>query len=670
MKLPRVAAPLFALAVLGCSPTDLGKSAFGPSTPAHDIESSGEEASIRAVAAPGVKSLAAGDYQSAVTQFEVALMSRPRSPDLHFLAGIAYRMLSDEKGESYRELAKTALNTALQLDPSHVLAARELGRILIEDGRYQEAEALYARAVSLDAADQPTMAGLTLAAYFSADDKVARWGSARLDENTISTWQIRALVDGMVGNEAQAEADVRQFVAMGAAPARVKSLRAALAAWNGLRGLASVTDDATPAPGADASPPAAAAPPPDASGGVSGFAFGGASAGTPPASAPISTGPVSPNWNDCQQTATPPNPNAGGFGGFGGGGGGGGFGGGGFGGGGQSAPDETTSLPALPAPCKGLPLPRMVMLDAVIVRTIINGSSAYGVNLLSPLQVVLQGNLLDTVTKGTTVNRTWTKSGSVATPTAGIQYSLNIANASGNRSEVLSRPSLLALDRQPSNFFSGSNVTIALQGQLGGGNLSSLPVGINLSATPTFISDDDLLLSVKTTRTFFEAPSGGTFAQSIQTSRNTVTANVMMHMGQTLVLSGLSERETQATEDEVPVLGKIPLLQYLTKNANDFDYRTYLIILITPRAVQAPAHDGDLPTDRLADDDRKRLDEFRRRFVPSELKPLNNMEVIRYHMRTNQMYRVLAGGTLNDEAWAGSSERFKFLNQIVAGLYF
>ncbi len=220
-------------------------------------------------------------------------------------------------------------------------------------------------------------------------------------------------------------------------------------------------------------------------------------------------------------------------------------------------------------------------------------------------------------------------------------------------------------------FFSGSTLTVALPGQLAGGTLQQLPVGMNLAATPTFIDDDTMLLAVKASRSFFENTSGGTFGQAVQTSRNTVTANVMVKLGQTIVLSGLNERETQLISSETPGLGKVPGVQYLFKKNLDEDFRTELIILLTPRAVNAEP-DG-LPRQTaeptLSPGDQAALDDFKRR-AASMFKPIPNIEAIKYHIRTNQLYGILTGGRLQDDLWVGSSQRFTLVNELRSLLYY
>jgi len=73
----------------------------------------------------------------------------------------------------------------------------------------------------------------------------------------------------------------------------------------------------------------------------------------------------------------------------------------------------------------------------------------------------------------------------------------------------------------------------------------------------------------------------------MQTSRNSVSANVALKFGQTLILSGLAEQEVQRSSDGVPVLQDIPLLQYLFRSKQAQNFTRSVLVLITPRKPEA-----------------------------------------------------------------------------------
>ena len=143
------------------------------------------------------------------------------------------------------------------------------------------------------------------------------------------------------------------------------------------------------------------------------------------------------------------------------------------------------------------------------------------------------------------------------------------------------------LDRQSAQFFSGSNIAVGLAGSDGGSSsFNQINVGVSLSVTPTFIDKEHMLLNVKASRTFFEPISGSsTFSQSIQTSRNTVSAATSVKVNETLILSGLVESEVITGSSGVPLIKDIPGVKNLFSKNTQQSFKKSVLILITPRRV-------------------------------------------------------------------------------------
>jgi tetratricopeptide (TPR) repeat protein len=271
---------------------------------------------------------------------------------------------------------------------------------------------------------------------------------------------------------------------------------------------------------------------------------------------------------------------------------------------GSSNADETSTLNALPSPCLGAALPKMAIFDVTILRTEDISGFNQGINILNGLTYTLNlskrtdsiSSSIQGAQSGVTVTDSQTSSYSTANNAAGIVYSLNIANSTEAKSEIIAQPSLLTLDRQPSTFFSGRSVTLGIAGQNGGyGSFNEKSIGVSLSATPTFVDEDTLLVSVKAARSFLENPDAAVaFSQNMQTTRNSVSASVILKFGQTLILSGLSEQEIQRSTNGVPILQDIPIIQYLFKSKASQNFKRSVLVLITPRRPQSVELTSDI----------------------------------------------------------------------------
>jgi hypothetical protein len=254
--------------------------------------------------------------------------------------------------------------------------------------------------------------------------------------------------------------------------------------------------------------------------------------------------------------------------------------------------DETVQLPAIPAPCPTGKPPKMAIIDVVMLRTEDSITNSFGSNLLQNLtgyfgiSASMSGS---TTSSGSLIGPGRTTStfaiGGPAFAGSALAYSLNIANATQNRNEVLARPTLLAIDRLPSTFFSGANISIVVGGASPGANsmLVDKQVGVSFSVTPTFIDDENVLLTIKSARSFVTTPATGTSGVALSQSRLATSANLMVKPGQTVVLSGLAERERVNGKAGVPVLRDIPGIQFLFSNDLTSDYFRTVMVMLTMR---------------------------------------------------------------------------------------
>jgi general secretion pathway protein D len=68
-------------------------------------------------------------------------------------------------------------------------------------------------------------------------------------------------------------------------------------------------------------------------------------------------------------------------------------------------------------------------------------------------------------------------------------------------------------------------------------------------------------------------------------STRSVSTQVAVQSGQTVLLGGLIKQDNSDTVSAVPYLGRIPGLRWLFGNTSKSKNRTELIVLITPRVV-------------------------------------------------------------------------------------
>lgn len=558
----------------------------------------------RVLIAEGIERLEQQRYEDASKIFNAGLKFAPTSAALHFLNGLSYQLLYLRGNDEAKELGVVGFEQALRYEPAHLRAALQLGRLEFDASRYDKSAAAFRRAIQIAPDSATAHAGLAAAAYYQHDlDSASRAArsASRLAPDDVEAARALAMIDAAMGHRREALEALARHAALEDRPQARAHLNRRVTQW--LEWHASAAQAASP----EAAPDGQLSPLPDDEGAPP---WQGQSEAAEANAEGHHSGRgqwVQP-WYDCaigadgdtgRHREIP-----------------------------QAADHEVQALPALPHPCRGDAAPRMVVLDVAFIRTEDHDTSSHGINLLDGLSYVLGHvrTVTDTVvsdagapSERSSVITTMRRSG---TPDELIKYSLNIANASDNRSEVLARPSLVALDRMPSTFFSGRNITLGIAGHDGGASaIQDRPVGVGLSVTPTFVDAETLLLAVRTTRSFVQSLDAGVnFGNTLQTSLNSVSANVVLKMGQTLIVSGLSEQERQRASSGAPVLKDIPVLQYLFNNSETLDFTSSVLVLITPRPPISDAQAMEKVRPHLE----RRADEQARTFAPMVAKAMKD----------------------------------------------
>jgi tetratricopeptide (TPR) repeat protein len=94
-----------------------------------------------------------GDYAKAVDSLRPQLKQSPNDSHLHYLFGKAAMLAGASMNDSLFAEAKSAMETAVRLNPQFPAAMVELSRIYIQENRLPEAERLLLRAQALDSQD-------------------------------------------------------------------------------------------------------------------------------------------------------------------------------------------------------------------------------------------------------------------------------------------------------------------------------------------------------------------------------------------------------------------------------------------------------------------------------------------------------------------------------------
>ena len=321
----------------------------------------------------------------------------------------------------------------------------------------------------------------------------------------------------------------------------------------------------------------------------------------------------------------------------------------------------------------------MALVDVAIIRTEEVYSTSKGVNLLNGLNIFFTGDQflqrkfpwgLGRVRTDLTTNDTYTLK--LGTAGAGLTYSLNIFSDNYDRNEVIARPTILVEDKKKSSFFSGATLHVVIEGgAAGSGSIQPIDTGVKLEVTPKFLDKETIDLEVFAQRIFLEAGlsqvsdtiTGTSFAS---TSKTTISANLTLRYGETMVLSGLSDQEKENLDDKVPFVGDIPGVQYLFRNQRKTSSKKTVLILLTPRRASLSYEDGE-PKDINDDGSSKAINRLEK--SADWMRPASNLKAFVKHLGKYEFFNHYRKGDMQLEDWAGEGTVGDTINRTLEYFY-
>jgi tetratricopeptide (TPR) repeat protein len=643
----------FAISISGCSSIN---GDFGFANILKDAGSKSQQAEptrTQVLLKAGVEYLQKAELDKAQAVFNTGLKFDLNNAALHFFNAFAYQ-LKFEKGEiDAFASAEAGYKTALSLDSTLDVAYLQLGRLYTSNTKFIEAKKAFALAVDAKPKNpQEALMGLTQASMLSGDTKTAIWAVSKLDDlewKDPRLYRAKALLAAVAKQPALATEMIEQYSELEKNNKETRYLSSRVNQLLAMKTSMQTGDKLDLKPRDIVLAQAKT----EEAGEKGKEVVNEKKAQAAPSEerknwfrcdlrpAPVEEKDVTPLLNTPHLPVT----------------------------------EENAHAITLPAPCPG-EIPPSAIIEVTMIRTEEVIQKSFGINLLDGLNLgrslvqANDGTITKTSqlfnTKGATVNDV--VAGQTADPfsTGFLQYSLNIANSLYTKNEVIARPTLAAVDRLPSVFFSGGNYSIAVRGTSGGGSvLVDKQTGVALSITPTFVDEEHVMINVRASRSFKEESSDPTNIPLVLT-RNTVNAAALVRFGQTFVLNGLVEREKDQTQNFTPVLGEIPILQYFFKRQVTVDFNRQILTLITVRKLvdsddsrdKAKLSDGGatLSLHKLSDE----VDEF--------MKVQNNKpvldEVLSGLKKDNFLFQKLSRRDLIQESYGSK----KFLDRIIGDL--
>ena len=167
-----------------------------------------------------------------------------------------------------------------------------------------------------------------------------------------------------------------------------------------------------------------------------------------------------------------------------------------------------------------------------------------------------------------------------------IDLELSAAQAEG-KGEIVSSPRVITSNQREAVIEQGVEVPYQESSSSGATTTQFKKAVLSLKVTPQITPDDRVILDLEVNKDsvgqLVPSATGG-FVPSIDT--RSISTQVLVNDGQTVVLGGIMETEQRNSEKKVPFLGDVPGLGALFRTRSKSDSRAELLIFVTPKILR------------------------------------------------------------------------------------
>jgi len=165
----------------------------------------------------------------------------------------------------------------------------------------------------------------------------------------------------------------------------------------------------------------------------------------------------------------------------------------------------------------------------------------------------------------------------------GLNATLNLLAQQG-RTTILAQPQLSARNGAKASFLAGGEIPYAVTSS-DGPSVSFKPYGVRLDIQPRVDRHGNVRATVDTEVSNIDPSVTTPFGPALLSRKTSTEFNVQA--GETIVLSGLIQRENATNVDKVPGLGDLPVIGALFRSRKFQNKETELVIFVTPSVVDA-----------------------------------------------------------------------------------
>ncbi len=148
--------------------------------------------------------------------------------------------------------------------------------------------------------------------------------------------------------------------------------------------------------------------------------------------------------------------------------------------------------------------------------------------------------------------------------------------------EVIARPKVITADKQQASISSGVQIPYQEASSSGATSTSFAEAVLGLDVKPQITPDDRIIMELEVT----QDTVGAVFNNVPSINTNSITTQVLVDNGETIVLGGIFTTQKIESVSKTPLLGDVPYLGRLFRRNSQSEQKQELLIFITPRIIK------------------------------------------------------------------------------------
>jgi type IV pilus assembly protein PilQ len=142
--------------------------------------------------------------------------------------------------------------------------------------------------------------------------------------------------------------------------------------------------------------------------------------------------------------------------------------------------------------------------------------------------------------------------------------------------KTISNPKLFTLDNQVASITQGVQIPVAGSGDTAP---SFKDAALKLTVTPSIIGDGNVLLDVKVNNDTPDRTNPG----AVGINKMEINTKLLIADGDIVVIGGIKKNEISNAKEQVPGMGKIPIIGKMFQGSEETDKMNELLVFIAPR---------------------------------------------------------------------------------------